>query len=103
MEKNNYFVDWAQKGKRRPEQHITGETGVSILKDIFPKEWVVREYVPDYGIDLDVELFEDIGDKTYRTLGEHILFQVKGTKELIKKTITLYSRMNVEKKYKENK
>ena len=96
-----YFVDWGEKGKKRSEQHISGESGVSILKEIFPKEWAIREYTPDYGIDLDVELFEDLGNQIYRTLGEHLLFQVKSTKHLKKKTVKLYSRVNVEKEIKE--
>lgn len=103
MAYTDYFVDRGQKGKKRPEQHIIGESGVSVLKDIFPKEWAVREYMPDYGIDLDVELFEDLGKGIYRTLGEHVLFQVKGVSSIQKKTVKLYSRMNVEKMYKEEK
>lgn len=103
MVNKDYYIDWGQRGKKRPEQHIIGETGISILKGIFPKEWATREYMPDYGIDLDVELFEDLSKGTYRTLGEHIMFQVKGTKNIKKTTIKLYSRMNVEKVYKEDK
>ncbi len=103
MSYSDYFVDRGIKGKKRPEQHIIGENGVSVLKEIFPKEWAVREYTPDYGIDLDVELFEDLGNGIYRTLGEHVLFQVKGTKSIKKKTVKLYSRKNVEKEYKEEK
>ena len=43
-------------GKKRPIAHIKGETGVQVLKRQLPAEWVPREYVPDYGIDLSVEL-----------------------------------------------
>lgn len=100
MNKSEYYMDWESKGKKRSIQHIIGEKGVSILKDIFPDEWAVREYSPDYGIDLDVELFEYLGDGKYRTRGEHVLFQVKGTERICKKVIKLYSRMNVEKEYK---
>lgn len=103
MDGAEYYVDWTTKGKKRPIQHITGEKGVSILKDIFPDEWAVREYTPDYGIDLDVELFDNLGNKVYVTRGEHVLFQVKGTEELNKKTIKLYLQVNVEKSYKEDK
>ena len=31
-------------GKKRSFAHIKGESGVAILKEHFPKEWVVREY-----------------------------------------------------------
>ena len=44
-------------GKKRPIAHIKGETGVQVLKKHMPAEWVPREYVPDYGIGLSVELF----------------------------------------------
>lgn len=103
MENTNYFIDWNKKGKNRPKQHIWGEVAITILKDIFPKHWVVREYQPDYGIDLNIELFENIGNDVYRTLGEYVLFQVKGTKDLKKNTVSLYSRYNTEKKYKEDR
>lgn len=103
MANMDYFVDRGQKGKKRPEQHIIGESGVSVFKGIIPKEWAVREYTPDYGIDLDVELFEDLGKGIFRTLGEHVLFQVKGTYSIKKKTVKLFSRMNVEKEYKKEK
>ena len=47
-------------GKTRPMSHIKGEQGVKILKEIFPASWVVREYSPDYGIDLDVKTSDQI-------------------------------------------
>ena len=99
---SEYYVDWTDRGKKRPAQHVTGEKGVNILKELFPDEWAVREYTPDYGIDLDVELFDDLGNDVYITKGEHVLFQVKGTEKLNKRTIKLYSQMNVEKEYKED-
>ena len=103
MVNSKYYVDWEKKGKKRPKQHIIGEKGVDILKELLPKEWAVREYVPDYGIDLDVELFDNMGNDVYRTKGEHVLFQVKGIEKLNKKTIKLYSQINEEKEYKEDK
>ena len=90
MDGAEHYVDWTNRGKKRTAQHITGENGVSILKDLLPGEWAVREYNPDYGIDLDVELFDDLGNKVYVTRGEHVLFQVKGTEKLNKKTIKHY-------------
>lgn len=93
---SDYYVSKGDSGKKRPKQHIIGEKGVAIVKKLLPSHWAVREYAPDYGIDLDVELFCD----NYITSGEHILFQVKSTESLGYKTITLFSRMNVEKEYK---
>ena len=65
-------------GKKRSTSQIKGEVAVNILRGLFPQEWVIREYTPDYGIDLSIELFEKYEDN-YITTGEHIYFQVKGT------------------------
>lgn len=97
------FTDWKNKGKKRPIQHIIGESGVDILKGIMPSEWVIREYQPDYGIDLDVELFEEMEDGGFITKGEHVLFQVKGVENLKRGTKTIYHRTNVEKENKVDK
>lgn len=86
-------IDRELKGKRRVEAHITGEKAVRILKEIAPDNWVIREYTPDYGIDLSIELF----DKNYITKGEHILFQVKGTERLNTTNFKVFLRKNVKK------
>ena len=39
----NYFRDWKTLGKRRSENQIIGESGIDILRSLFPKEWVIRE------------------------------------------------------------
>jgi hypothetical protein len=50
------------------------QESVGILKGLLPKEWVVREYRPDYGIDLAVELFSNGGVDRIETLGgTHLL------------------------------
>ena len=105
MKKAEYFVDWTDnsKGKSRPDQHIIGELGVNILKELLPKEWAVREYTPDYGIDIDVELFESDSRGICKAKGEHVLFQVKGTRKTNKRTIKIYNKMNAEKGNKEDK
>lgn len=86
-------------GKKRPVTHIKGDLGINILKSYFPVSWVPREYTPDYGIDLSVELFNEC-EGGYITSGEHIFFQVKGTEVIEKSIIKAKSRMNVEKQYK---
>lgn len=92
-------IDRGLKGKKRVGAHIIGEKGVSVLKEIVPDNWVIREYNnPDYGIDISVELF----DENYITKGEHILFQVKGTKKLDTTTLKVFSRKNVEKSYEKS-
>lgn len=86
-------------GKKRLEAHIKGDEGVRILKKHLPKEWVVREYVPDYGIDLSVELFEKF-EGGYITKGEHLFFQVKATDKPDKSHILIPARDNVEIEYR---
>lgn len=86
-------------GKKRPIAHIKGETGVQVLKRHFPAEWVVREYVPDYGIDLSIELFSPI-EGGYVTKGEHVFFQVKATDSIEKVPYKIHPRMNVEMEYR---
>lgn len=82
------------KGKKRPEAHITGDLGVEILKRQLPVEWVAREYHPDYGIDLSVELFEKV---SLITKGAHLFFQVKSTEHLERSVLGIKNRSNVEK------
>lgn len=89
------------QGKQRSKSQIIGDKAVEILRTLFPDEWVVREYSPDYGIDLSVELFEEYNDN-YITTGEHIYFQVKGTENINKSKFKVYERMNVEKSYTQN-
>lgn len=66
-------------GKKRTDAQITGDEAVKyICNYCIPKEWVVRELSPDYGIDLDIELFEK-DESICWTLGEHVFVQAKGT------------------------
>ena len=77
-------------GKIRSEKHILGEQAVMYIQnDVIPAEWVVRQMNPDYGIDLDLELF-DYDNNQCITLGEHLFMQVKGTKS------PNYGKMKVE-------
>ena len=66
------------KGKIRSESHLIDQDAISIIKRKLPREWVVRELTPEYGLDLDVELFEKEDGKIV-TLGERLYMQVKGT------------------------
>lgn len=99
MEKH-FFHDWNNSGKKRSESQIIGESGIDILRNLFPKEWVIREYTIDYGIDLDVELFEECDKNTYITKGEHLLFQVKTTSKLVPKILKVHNN-NSPKSYYE--
>jgi hypothetical protein len=74
--------------KRKSLSHIIDATANEIIRSKLPIYWSIRDYKPDYGIDLAIELFEKSNDGTnnYDTLGEHIFIQVKGTKKI--KTIS---------------
>lgn len=65
-------------GKIMDRNHITEEKSLRFLQDLFPVEWIPRKMVPDYGIDIDLELF-DYEEDVCVTLGEHVFLQVKGT------------------------
>lgn len=65
-------------GKIRHHNHIIEEKAYRILQNILPIEWVQRTMSPDYGIDIDLELFDYENEKCV-TLGEHVFLQVKGT------------------------
>lgn len=65
--------------KRRNFRHVMEEESGAVLRSALPREWVVHEYAPDYGIDGTVEIFEPVGgaEESFETLGEHIFFQLK--------------------------
>jgi len=91
----------AQRSKRRTQQHIIDTEAEELLRSKLPKYWVVRNYRPDYGIDLAIELFEDPdpGDKNAPsdTLGEHLFVQLKGIRGPEVRTERVYARRNVER------
>lgn len=89
-------------GKKRSNAQIIGEKGINVLRKLFPSEWVIREYTPDYGIDIAVEIFERYNEN-YITTGEHIYFQVKGTENINIGKYKVYERKNVEKELKQEK
>lgn len=90
------------EGKIRDNNHIIEEKSLLFLKNLFPIEWVHRKMDPDYGIDIDLELF-DYEDDVCVTLGEHAFLQVKGTESPEYATITpagkqLYTKKELEDK-----
>lgn len=66
------------EGKIRSNTHIIEAKSLLCLQTVFPIDWVQRKMEPDYGIDIDLELF-DYEDDVCVTLGEHVFLQVKGT------------------------
>lgn len=51
--------------KERAKSHLNEEYSRELLKRQLPLEWVFREYSPDYGIDLNIELFSETNGKYY--------------------------------------
>jgi len=85
------------------EPHIIDREANDIIHEIIPKHWTIRDYRPDYGIDLVLEIFEKRDDNNFETLGEHIFIQLKGIKKVSFKKFKIKSRYNIEKEIKYGK
>lgn len=74
------------------------DRSLRIVRDLLPEHWVVRDYRPDYGIDLLIELFEfaDAGRTEAATLGETLFVQVKSVEVVDSTRLRLHPRRNVE-------
>ena len=59
---------------KRPTQHVTENISFQIFSQVIPSDWIIRDIVPDYGLDKSVEVVEK-GIVT----GKEFLVQVKGT------------------------
>jgi hypothetical protein len=58
----------------RSHQHVTEDVSLSILRDILPRQWIMRPGEKDYGLDGEIEIiFEDCLVK-----GNVFRFQAKG-------------------------
>lgn len=67
---------------KRPKQHQLEEASKLALRNFLPDEWIVRNKVPDYAIDMEVEIVED------EKLTNKILWiQIKAT-EILKENIS---------------
>lgn len=85
------------KRKYRTTSHRMEDQSVDLLRAVLPDEWVVRNYKPDYGIDLVVELFADASDDgKSATLGEHLFVQLKSVQQGDYAIIRAQPRFNVE-------
>jgi hypothetical protein len=85
--------------KQRQKRHITGDSGVDIVKRKLPRSWVIREINPDYGLDLHVEVFgpDPEDPESANTVGEHFYIQVKTTDQIVLHDHVVRSRLNVAK------
>lgn len=85
--------------KRRPIQHVMEDESVQIFQRALPREWVIRPYQRDYGIDFVVELFNyiDAEKQMTETLGEHVFVQLKSVLTTDIETVKIHGRGNVAK------
>ena len=60
---------------KRPRNHILEENSVAKFKDLLPEKWVLHTYSKDYGIDVQIELFDNAGEST----GLRVYGQLKAT------------------------
>ena len=52
--------------KHRVRQHIMEDESFEVIKRYIPKNWVIKEFNrPDYGIDLVIELFEEVNEQIF--------------------------------------
>ncbi|MDN3593963.1 DUF4365 domain-containing protein [Zunongwangia endophytica] len=84
--------------KQRVIQHIMQGESFLIIKNLLPKHWVIREFNNlDYGIDLIIELFENVDQKVSEVLGEYLNVQVKSVEELEIKSKKIFPVENLAK------
>lgn len=68
---------------QRPRQHILEDESRIFFQQSIPKNWVVRDKSKDYGVDCEVEIFNDSGNAT----GLVFWVQLKATDSEAKKAI----------------
>lgn len=83
--------------KRRVAQHVMEDRSVALLKGVLPLNWVVREYRPDYGLDLAVEVFAEVEGEPgiSEAMGEHFFVQMKSVKTFNPSRLVVRPRKNV--------
>lgn len=59
----------------RIRNHVLEERSLAFLRDAFPDSWIIHPFSRDYGIDIQVEVFAENGDRT----GIRFYGQVKAT------------------------
>ena len=51
--------DYTADAKKKAISNIIDEKAINLTKQILPNYWTIRDYKPDYGIDLAIETFDD--------------------------------------------
>jgi tetratricopeptide (TPR) repeat protein len=66
---------------RRPRQHQIEDVSRIEFRRLLPDAWVCRDIHPDYGLDLEVEIFAETGDGTggSEATGHRFFVQVRAT------------------------
>lgn len=59
----------------RIRSHVLEERSLGFLREVFPDSWTIHSFTRDYGIDIQVEVFAENGDRT----GIRFYGQVKAT------------------------
>jgi tetratricopeptide (TPR) repeat protein len=60
---------------KRPRNHILEDNSLAQFKSLLPSVWNLHTYVKDYGIDIQIEIFNDKGNST----GLRVYCQLKAT------------------------
>jgi Domain of unknown function (DUF4365) len=86
-------------GKKRTGPQMMEDQSLTIVRALLPREWVARDYKPDYGIDLVIELFDaESGDPDICvSLGELLFVQVKSVERTAPIMLQANERSNVAK------
>lgn len=76
----------------RTRNHILEELSLSFLRGVFPNSWVIHTFTRDYGVDIQVELFAENGERT----GIRFYGQVKATDNEIDDDVLSLDRSHFE-------
>lgn len=85
-------VKYTADAKKKTVSHLIDERAIKLVRQILPNYWTIRDYKPDYGIDLAIETFDD---KSLETLGEHFFVQVKGAEKVRKGKVKIDCKSKV--------
>jgi tetratricopeptide (TPR) repeat protein len=69
---------------KRTREHVLEEESKRALKKLLPPEWIVRDIVPDYGLDMEVTIVE--GENITNKV---LMLQIKATENVDKKQETV--------------
>lgn len=62
---------------KRPRSHVVGDQSRAICRSLLPSEWICRDILSDYGVDMEVEIVDDD-----LVTGKRLWLQIKGTQSI---------------------